>query len=85
MMWCRLVGLDKCPGVRQIGIGNILRRLVSKVLLIVVGNETTRACGTDQLRSGLEAEIEEGGGGIIMLELYGRCMNMMKKGGGLVN
>ena len=64
MMWSRLVGLDKYPGVRPIGIGNILRRLVCKVLLIVVGNEATRACGTDQLCSRLEARIEGGGGGI---------------------
>ena len=79
MMWSRLVGLDKCPGVRPIGIGDILRRLVCKVLLIVVENETTRACGTDQLCSGLEAGIQEWG--FIMLEPYERRMNMMKKGG----
>ena len=35
------------------------------VLFIVVGNEATRACDTDQLCSGLEAGIE---GGFIMLE-----------------
>ena len=29
-------------------------------LLIVVGKEVTRACGTDQLCSGLEAGIEGG-------------------------
>ena len=60
MTWIRLVGLDKCPGVRPIGIGDILRRLLCKTLLIVVGNEATRACGTDQLCSGLEAGIEGG-------------------------
>ena len=60
MTWSRLVGLDKCPGVRPIGIGDILRRLFAKVLLIVVGKEATRACGTDQLCCGLEAGIEGG-------------------------
>ena len=60
MTWSRLVGLDKCPGVRPIGIGDILRRLLCKTLLIVVGKEATRACGTDQLCSGLEAGIEGG-------------------------
>ena len=60
MTWSRLVGLDKCPGVRPIGKGDILRRLLCKTLLIVVGKEATRAYGTDQLCSGLEAGIEGG-------------------------
>ena len=60
MTWIRLVGLDKCPGVRPIGIGNILRMLLCKTLLIVVDKEATRACGTDQLCSGLEAVIKGG-------------------------
>ena len=57
---CRLVALDKCPCVRLIGIGDIMRRLVCKILLIVAGKEATRACGTYQLCSGLEAGIEGG-------------------------
>ena len=56
--WCRLIGLDKCPGVRPIGIGDILRRLLCKVLLIVVGKEFIRSYGTDQICSGVEAGIE---------------------------
>ena len=44
-------------------------------MLIVVGNEATRACGTDKLYSGLKAEIEEGGrGGSSCLNLiWGTC------------
>ena len=53
-----LVGLDKCLGVRPIGIEYILRILLYKVMLIVMGKETTRAYGTDQLCSGLEAGKE---------------------------
>ena len=60
MTWSKLVGLDKWPGVRPIGIGDIIRRLLCKVMLIVMGKEATRACGTDQLCSGLEAGIEGG-------------------------
>lgn len=55
IIWCRLVGLAKCTGVRPIGIGDILRRLICKFLLVVVGKEATKACRTDQLSSGLEA------------------------------
>ena len=55
-----LDSLDRYPGVRPICIGDILRRLMCKVLLIVVGNEATSDCGTDQLCSELEAGM--GGG-----------------------
>jgi len=39
MTSCRLVALDKCPGVRPMGIGDIMRQLVCKILLIVAGKE----------------------------------------------
>ena len=51
------MGLEKCSSVRQIGIGNILRRLFAKNLLIIVCKEAIRACGTDQLYCELEAGI----------------------------
>ena len=58
MIWCRLVGLHKYPGVRPIGIGYILRRLLCIMLLIVVGKKATRAYGIYQIYSGLEVGIE---------------------------
>ena len=79
MMWYILIGLEKWPGVWLICIGDILRRLAYKVILIVVGNEATRACNTDQLCDGLEAGIE--GRGVIMFKLCWRRMNLMKKRG----
>ena len=60
MIYCRLITLKKCPGVRLIGIGDIFRRLVCKFFLSITGNEATRACGTDQICCGLEAGIEGG-------------------------
>lgn len=56
--WSRLVRLDKCLGARPIGIGDILQRLFSEVLLSVIRQEATRACGCDQLCDGLEAGME---------------------------
>ena len=54
----RLMALDKCPGVRPIGIGEIWRRLLAKCVLKVAGGEAKAACGNAQLSAGLEAGIE---------------------------
>ena len=56
----RLVALDKCPGVRPVGIGEIWRRLFAKTVLILAGEEAKEECGDEQLCAGLEAGIEGG-------------------------
>ena len=76
MVWYRLVSLEKCSGVRPICIGDILIRLVYKVISIVVVNEANRACDTDPLCSGLKNTIEVWG--VIIFERYRRRMNLMK-------
>ena len=59
MSW-RLVALDKCPGTRPIGIGELWRRLFSKCFLKVAGQQAKEICGTSQLCAGLEAGVEGG-------------------------
>ncbi len=55
-----LIALDKQPGIRPIGIGEIWSRLFVKVVLVDAGEGVKQACGIDQLCAGLEAGIEGG-------------------------
>jgi hypothetical protein len=55
---CRLVVLDKSPGVRPVGIGEGYRRLMAKCMLKVVGHQATDAAGNLNLCAGLSAGIE---------------------------
>ena len=67
MLTCRLVPLDKwadkpgSPGVRPIGIGEVLRRIVGKTVIGVIKEDIQEAAGPLQscagLKSGLEASI----------------------------
>jgi len=41
---CRLIPLDKNPGVRPIGIGDVPRRIVSKATLFVIGEDIASFC-----------------------------------------
>ncbi|CAB9501557.1 expressed unknown protein [Seminavis robusta] len=54
----RGMALDKFPGVRPIGIGNIERRYIAKCVLAVAGPAAAAAAGTSQLSVGLKAGIE---------------------------
>ena len=55
-----LIGLDKCPRVRPVGVGETWYHILVKCVLVVIGAEAKEACGTEQLCGGLEAGIEGG-------------------------
>ena len=81
MTSCRLIILDQCPGIRPIGIEDIMRQLVCNILLIVVDKEATRAYRMDQLCSGIEGGMyhvqsmwntrvdDKEAGGILMIDV----------------
>ena len=60
----RLVPLDKSdtkegkPGVRPVGVGEVLRRIVGKLVIGVIKDEITTAAGPLQTCTGLKAGIE---------------------------
>uniref|UniRef100_A0A0G4I3E4 Reverse transcriptase domain-containing protein n=1 Tax=Chromera velia CCMP2878 TaxID=1169474 RepID=A0A0G4I3E4_9ALVE len=60
LMACRLVALDKCPGVRPVGMGEAIRRFLGKAVMKETREELQEACGADQLCSGLTGGLEGG-------------------------
>jgi len=50
--------LDKCPGVRSIGVGEVVRRIVGKAVLATVKIDVLEATGPLQLRAGQDAGCE---------------------------
>ena len=58
LMACRLVALDKSPGVRPVGIGETLRQALTKLVMRAAGDQAKTACGHLQLCAGLDSCIE---------------------------
>lgn len=55
---CRLIALDKNPGVRPIGVCETVRRIVTKAILAVTRGDIQDAAGTLQLCAGQAAGAE---------------------------
>ncbi len=55
---CRLIALDKCPGVRPIGVGEVLRRIVCRAISITLRLDIKEAAGPMQLCAGHESGCE---------------------------
>ena len=43
---CRLIALDKCPGVHPIGVAEVVQRIVGRAVLSAVGADIQRVAGT---------------------------------------
>ncbi len=53
-----LIALDECPGVRPVGVGEMLRLVVGKVVCIVTKLDAKVVCGVSQLcAAGIEGVI----------------------------
>ena len=55
---CRLIPLDKCPGVRPIGIGEVPRRIIAKAILTLLQSDIVDASGPLQVCAGQESGCE---------------------------
>ena len=60
LMSGRLIGLDKCPGVWPLGVGEIRRRMLGKSVLVVTRVESNEACRTEKLCGDLKEGIRGG-------------------------
>ena len=58
LLACRLIALDKNPGVRPIGRCEVSRRIISKAILCVIKDDIQDAAGSNQLCGGQVASIE---------------------------
>ena len=54
----KLVALDKCPGIRPIGVGDVAYRLCAKIMIEITGDDVQTKCLVDQICSGVKAGIE---------------------------
>ena len=60
LMACRLIPLDKNPGLRPIGIGEVLRRIIGKMVVWVLRPDLQEAAGDLQMCVGQEGGCEAG-------------------------
>lgn len=58
LLSCRLIALNKLPGVRPIGVGETCRRIIGKAVLSVLGCDILEIVGTAQLCAGQKGGCE---------------------------
>ena len=55
---CRLIPVDKCPGVRPIGVGEVLRRIIGRTIVSCIQTDLKQLDGNQQLCMGQRCGIE---------------------------
>ena len=55
---CRMIPLNKNPGLRPIGVGEILRRIAGKVVMSLSKNDVIQSAGSLQVCAGQKAGVE---------------------------
>ena len=55
---CRLIPLDKNPGLRPIGVGEVLRRIIGKAVMSTTKEHVKKSVGSLQVCAGQEAGCE---------------------------
>ena len=55
---CRLIAIDKKPGCRPVGIGEVLRRIIGKAVMEVTRDDIRDAVGNLQVCVGQQAGCE---------------------------
>ena len=55
---CRLTPLDKCPGVRPTGVGEVIRRIIGKTIVSCIQTDLKQLGGNQQLCVGQHCGIE---------------------------
>ena len=55
---CRLIALNKNPGCRPVGIGEVLRRIIGKAVIEVIKDDIREAVGNLQVCAGQQAGCE---------------------------
>ena len=58
LLSCRLIALDKCPGVRPIGVCDVASRIVAKAVLKILRDDIQAVAGLRQLCAGQIAGVE---------------------------
>ena len=58
MTACRLIQLDRRPGLRPVGVGGVLRRIAGKAVMSLLKKDVLQAAGSLQLCGGQGAVSE---------------------------